>query len=161
MEPTVLTGTDGPQRNLTTPDQKWDYGPEEEPQTSMLRVLVTGSRIWEDRQQVYQDLSDINNDTGTAGSVTLIYGKAPGLDTMAAEIGEEFGWIMEGYAAEWDVYGKNAGPIRNQRMVDSGADLCLAYPLTLDSYSGTLNCMTKAHAAGIPVYVRGELWTPQ
>jgi hypothetical protein len=46
-------------------------------------------------------------------------------------------------------YCPNAGPRRNRRMVDAGADICLAAPLGA-SY-GTRGCMRLARSAGIAV----------
>lgn len=49
--------------------------------------------------------------------------------------------------AEWRTVGRSAGIARNQKMVDRGADLCLAFPIR-DS-KGTMHCLTAAVRAGI------------
>jgi hypothetical protein len=56
----------------------------------------------------------------------------------------------EPYPADWS-FGKSGGPVRNQKMVDAGADVCLAFPLP-DS-TGTVDCMERARIAGIPTLV--------
>jgi hypothetical protein len=48
-----------------------------------------------------------------------------------------------------------AGPLRNQFMVDLGADECIAWPLG-DGWSGTRDCMRRATAAGIRVMSFGD-----
>lgn len=64
-------------------------------------------------------------------------------------IAKSFGWHTECHWPDWDRYGrKRAGFIRNQHMVDLGADLCLAF--TRDNSRGTAHCALAAEAAGIP-----------
>jgi len=126
------------------------------------RVLVTGSRAWTDKELVSEALRQVaidSFDMKPNSALTLIHGGAPGLDTMAAEIAAENFWYIEHYPADWISWGKSAGPRRNQEMVNSGADICLAFPLVLDSWSGTMDCMFRADAYGIPVYVNGKQWT--
>lgn len=83
--------------------------------------------------------------------VTLVHGKARGADQMAEAIAIELGWDVEAHAAEWTKYGRAAGSLRNQAMVNAGADICLAFPLP--SSIGTRDCIRRAEIAGIPVRV--------
>lgn len=43
--------------------------------------------------------------------------------------------------------------IRNQTMVDDGADLCIAVHRFLAKSKGTKDCARRAIAAGIPTYL--------
>lgn len=54
------------------------------------------------------------------------------------------------FYADWKTYGKAAGPIRNHAMVDSGADLCIAFPN--DDSRGTKDCAEYADKHDIPVW---------
>lgn len=56
---------------------------------------------------------------------------------------------QEVHDADWNEYGRAAGPIRNQEMVDAGADVCLAFPT---GGPGTRDCMRRARDAGIRVF---------
>jgi hypothetical protein len=120
------------------------------------RVLVTGSRVWTDADLVREALKVTAAFTDPDKALTLIHGGAPGLDQMAAAIAAENFWYIESYPAHFQLYGRAAGPKRNQEMVASGADICLAFPLVLDSWSGTMHCMITADRAGIPVFVNGS-----
>jgi hypothetical protein len=114
-----------------------------------VRILVTGSRNWADRDAVWSAL----NKAASVRSIILVHGDCPtGADAMAkAWCRTQPDVLEEAHPADWERYGKAAGPKRNQKMVDLGADICLAFPLP-DS-RGTLDCMAKAEAAGIPVRV--------
>ena len=122
------------------------------------RILVTGSREWSQRdvmgynilalvQQVDRDDPD--------REVIIVHGAAKGADLMAADIGTAIkGVTIEPHPADWTTHGKRAGPIRNQAMVDLGADICLAFPTA--SSVGTWDCVRRANRAGIRVIVVPE-----
>jgi hypothetical protein len=55
--------------------------------------------------------------------------------------------------ADWSSFGELAGPMRNQAMVDTGVDICLAFPLL--GSRGTWDCVRRAQASGVPVIVYG------
>jgi hypothetical protein len=83
--------------------------------------------------------------------MTIVQGGNGRVDIAARRLAAEFGWGSETHRAKWDELGKKAGPIRNQEMVDAGADLCLAF--WDGNSSGTLDCIKKAVKAGIPVRI--------
>lgn len=111
----------------------------------MIRLLVCGSRNWTDRTTMKEEIVKCNPSV-------IIQGKARGADRMSEEIAVELGIEVEGYAAEWNVYGKRAGPIRNQRMLDEGKpDKALAFPLP--GSIGTWDMVRRARAARIEVKI--------
>lgn len=78
----------------------------------------------------------------------IISGKAKGADTVAIEWAVVNWCSWEEYPADWEQYGKAAGPIRNQRMLDEGKpDLVIAFP----GGTGTADMVRRAKAAGIEV----------
>lgn len=118
----------------------------------MKRVIVTGSRHWKNRETIEKTLNLVLQ---KFGKVTLVSGACPtGADRIAEEVWESFGGEVELHPAQWDVHGKAAGPIRNQEMVNLGADFCVAFPLP--GSKGTQDCMNRATVAGIPVLVVNE-----
>lgn len=120
------------------------------------RILVTGSRDWIDEDVIYHALDaavmDLLIDGGTNADVTLVSGACPtGADVIAERLAEEGGLRVERHPADWAKHGKAAGPIRNQHMVDLGADICIAFPLPTSR--GTKHCMEAGRRAGILVRV--------
>lgn len=109
-----------------------------------MRILVTGSRNFADTKLMREVLSSIQN-----SNVTLIHGGCRGADKIAEEIGEELGFQIEEHLAEWNKYGKSAGPIRNAEMLNSRIDLVLAFPV--EKSKGTKDCISKALQKNIPV----------
>lgn len=116
-----------------------------------LRLLVTGSRDWSDREAIESGLKEglgwLQSD-----DVMLVHGACPtGADALAHQIWvEQWQRPAELHPAQWQRPGKAAGPIRNQHMVDLGADLCLVFPL--GPSRGTRHCMSAAERAGIVVF---------
>jgi hypothetical protein len=117
----------------------------------MPRILVTGSRHWPNQQAVWDAL-----DRAATGhepdTLTIVHGNCPsGADLHAAKWAHARRIKTDPYVANWTLHGRVAGPLRNRQMVESGADLCLAFPY--GESRGTRGCMQLAEAAGIPVEV--------
>lgn len=120
------------------------------------RLLVTGGRNWSDRDAIYEALDAVDDelDDWYAGRIVLVHGACPtGADKLADDWATERGTPVERYPAEWDRLGTMAGPIRNTRMVDAGADLCVAFWDGVGVKSGTFDCLSKAVRAGIAVRI--------
>lgn len=117
----------------------------------VIRVLVTGSRDWPDRELVWDQLYKI---LGEFGRFTLVHGDClTGADNHADEWGIEVGLDLsdnlERHPADWKGPRKRgAGYARNAEMVNLGADLCLAF--IKDESNGATHCSQLAEEAGIP-----------
>lgn len=124
------------------------------------RVLVTGSRTWNDGVTMRRTLAWAWGLFGLDSRTVLIEGECHlgGADRIAREAWEDFGLPVEQYPAAIDPEtGRTLGPERNARMVASGAHLCLAFPND-GSRGGTRNCAYQAAQAGIPLVLTRE-WT--
>jgi hypothetical protein len=111
-----------------------------------MRVLICGSRKWNDQDTMEREFRDLPMDA------VIIHGGAPGADNMAGSIAKSRGMATDVYVAEWAKYGTAAGPRRNQRMLDEGhPDLVLAFPLP--GSRGTWDMVQRAKAAGFEVRV--------
>jgi hypothetical protein len=116
----------------------------------MRRILVTGSRYFDDAVAVEQAL--VRAAFGRH-DVVIIHGDAPGADRLAKEAARIYGWAVESHPADWGRHGKAAGPLRNAEMAAAGADICVAFPL--QHSRGTYDMIDKARKAGIPVRIYG------
>jgi hypothetical protein len=117
------------------------------------RILLTGSRMWVDRDSMKAALwRQIELSVSVDGCFPLlVHGDCHGADRMADAMFREWKLPVEKHPANWAELGKPADPIRNQRMVDLGAHICLAFPMP-DS-RGTWDCVRRAREAGIPVEI--------
>ena len=110
------------------------------------RILVCGGRDFDDRELMGSVLNPLIR--GYDGpDKTLVHGVAKGADSLAAEMWTTWGCPTEAHPADWKRYGKGAGPIRNQEMLDSGIDLVIAFP----GGRGTADMVRRARKAGIEV----------
>lgn len=124
-----------------------------------MRILVTGSRDWNDRDTIRSALlTEINAALFSDGDSwpVLVHGGCPtGADAIADEVWRDLMTrypplgTPEVHPADWRKHGRAAGPKRNAHMVSLGADVCLAFPL--GASRGTRGCMALAEKAGIPV----------
>lgn len=85
-------------------------------------------------------------------AITIVHGMAPGVDTAFAVACRRLKVKDEPHPADWETLGKGAGPRRNQAMVDLGATFAIAVHRDLEKSRGTKDCVSRCHAAGIPVY---------
>ncbi len=115
-----------------------------------MRVLFCGDRNWTDPGSIYIDMCDLPLDT------VIVTGGAKGADTIACDTAERLGLTVEVFEAQWDVWGRAAGPMRNTKMLDSGIDKVFAYHNNLSESKGTKNCVSQAIKRGIEVFVLGK-----
>lgn len=114
------------------------------------RLIVCGSRSYRDYDRLAADLDRLLVDQLPA--VTIVTGACPsGADALAARYARERGLLLYEMPAQWDKWGKWAGPIRNRQMADYG-HACVAY---WDGRSrGTADMIRQAQAADLRTVVR-------
>lgn len=130
-----------------------------------MRVIITGSRAWTDREAIAARLADLPGDS------VIVHGGAAGADSLAADEGRKLGLLVEPHKARWAEHDregltavpcscgpnadhcKRAGHRRNEEMAALGADLCLAF--WDGRSSGTADMTDRAETHGIPL----ELYT--
>ena len=126
------------------------------------RVLVTGSRIWADDPLLSLYLGLAVQECAPGQPVVIVHGAArEGADKTADIWARNHGIPLERHPADWNRYGQRAGYMRNEEMVDAGADVALAFiaPCPLPGCRnrkphgthGAEHCARLAEKAGIPV----------
>jgi hypothetical protein len=117
-----------------------------------MRILVCGGRHYENEAKVHEVLDELTK-TAPPCSITIIQGGAPCTDHFAVK------WAytpknapkmqdLVTYHADWQQYGKKAGPVRNGVMLkDSQPDIVVAFP----GGAGTAHMIEIASKAGIKV----------
>lgn len=112
-----------------------------------MKVAVTGSRDFIDRQFVFDAMDEIKQ---AHGLTLLIHGAATGVDSLCRDWADARGIPTKAFPvtkADWQRQGMAAGPIRNGLMVAEKP----AYVVVFPGGRGTANMRKQTEAAGIPV----------
>lgn len=110
-----------------------------------MRLLVCGGRNYDDRVRVFRELDALEINEGVD---LVIHGGATGADALASEWAISRCIPERWFAAEWKRFGRPAGPMRNQRMLDEGKPhLVLAFP----GGPGTADMVNRAIIAGVEI----------
>lgn len=106
-------------------------------------VLVCGGRDFANKSLLYTALDSV------PFTITkIVNGAAKGADKLSTKWAKEKGIPFQEYPAEWNKYGRAAGPIRNSQMLqDEKIDFVIAFP----GGTGTRDMIGKARSAGIQV----------
>lgn len=122
----------------------------------MIVVVVCGGRDWRPdravaaRAERWLELWLWRLDVGA-----VVHGDSQGADRWAADLVRRR-WpsiTVRPVPAEWQRFGKAAGPIRNASMIQVAHNLGeLAAVLALPGGSGTADMCSRAEAVGVPVF---------
>ena len=117
----------------------------------MTRIIITGDRNWSCIPLALRVIRRIQARLGN--EFVIVHGDATGVDHSFRLACEELGIAHEPHPVLWDKTGPAGGPMRNQAMVDLGAEYAIAVHRNLLRSRGTLDCVRKCLRAGIPVYL--------
>ena len=112
-----------------------------------MKLAIVGSRNFTDYSKMCEfinkkyDLSKID---------TIVSGGARGADALAEKFAADNNLKLIVKEAQWDLYGRAAGPKRNKLIVEE-ADCVVAFPTP--SSTGTYNSMKLAKQTGKPLEV--------
>lgn len=118
-----------------------------------MRILITGSRMWYHRPTIRRALAEVWHP-----DAVLVSGACPpkrphydGADYLCESCWAHWGGRVERHPADWRQYGRRAGFVRNQQMVEQGADICLAF--IYNHSPGATHTARLARDAGIPLRI--------
>jgi len=111
-----------------------------------MRVLICGSRNFIDEAAIADIVDKLDpNDI-------VIHGCATGADVIAGDLAKAKGLTVLEFPAQWDRYGRSAGPIRNRQMLLEGKpDIVYAFYKDKKKSKGTKNMVLQSKNAGIEV----------
>jgi len=115
-----------------------------------VRLLVFGDRNWEDYEMILEEVRRRSPDV-------VIEGEARGADKMGRAAAMELGIPFEPYPAQWHIYGRAAGPIRNQQMLDEGKPTeAVGFHDDIANSKGTHDMWRRLKDATIPVVIKSH-----
>lgn len=117
-----------------------------------MRILICGDRNWHDGAAIREVLAKFLPDV-------VVEGEARGADTLARLSAESMGIEVLRFPADWQKYGRAAGPIRNSQMLKEGnPDIVVGFHYKIDESKGTRDMLTRAKKAGKATFIfDGEL----
>ena len=90
----------------------------------MFRVIVAGGRDFGDYQLLRKTLDNLL--CNITEEIVVGCGHAKGADTLGEQYAKERGYAVNYYPANWKLYGKRAGFLRNEQMAQN-ADALVAF----------------------------------
>lgn len=118
-----------------------------------MRILITGSRTWTDKEAISNAIREAWLTHGRPYGTIVVHGGARGADYLAGVAAKRQGFEVEVHPVtdeDWTRYGRKAGHLRNAGMVLAGADICLAF--IRNESAGATGCASMARNAGIPTH---------
>jgi hypothetical protein len=116
-----------------------------------VRVLICGDREWTDSSLIHDVLEHLKWRYGEA--LHVISGGARGADYLADQQCKSLGITFTRVPAQWERYGRAAGPIRNGVMMNMHPDIVIAFHSDLTKSKGTKNMVMVAEMRIKRVYV--------
>jgi len=115
-----------------------------------MKILICGSRFYKNYIKIYYYIKSLQE---KCDDLIIIEGGARGADRLARNACITLGIEYKEYQANWDKYGKAAGPIRNKKMLDDNPDidLVVSFHEDINSSKGTKDMLNKARKKGIRV----------
>jgi predicted Rossmann-fold nucleotide-binding protein len=111
-----------------------------------MKVLVCGGRDYTDEARVFSALDDVALEN-SPNVTCIIHGNSTGAHSLAGKWARLRGVQEIMCPANWDKLGKYAGIARNERMLELGIDLVVAFP----GGRGTADMVRRANWDGVPV----------
>jgi len=112
-----------------------------------LRVLVCGSRYYTAYQKVLDQIRKLN-------ATLVIAGACRGADLLAVKAAGACGIPYVEFPADWQKFGKAAGPIRNAIMLKEGKpDFVLIFHPDIANSKGSKHMLSLVKKSGLPFLI--------
>lgn len=119
-------------------------------QKLLLKVIIAGCRHYAERCYVAEAMEAWREAYPNRRITEVVWGCAAGIDSLGAEWATEQRIQLKAFPADWNRYGRAAGPIRNERMAEYADALVAIW----DGRSkGTYNMIQEANRHGLLVFV--------
>jgi hypothetical protein len=116
------------------------------------RIIIAGSRSFNDYEYLKATLLSIINNKD---NILIISGTANGADKLGEKFAKEFNLALKQFPANWNLYGKQAGNIRNKEMLDFAIKEKAILVAFWDGKStGTKNMIQIAKQKNIERYIK-------
>jgi hypothetical protein len=112
-----------------------------------MKVIIAGGRDFNDFE-LLKDKCDIY--LSQQSNVEIVSGTANGADKLGERYAKESNLKLTKFPADWDLYGRGAGPIRNKEMADYADSLVVFWD---GKSKGTENMIAEARKRGLSIRI--------
>lgn len=115
----------------------------------MFRVIIAGGRDFNDYELLKTTMDKLLSNV--SDEIVVVSGRARGADSLGERYAQERGYSVSLFPAQWNLYGKRAGFLRNEEMAKN-ADALVAF---WDGQSrGTESMIRLARQRGLKVRIK-------
>ena len=82
------------------------------------KVVIAGCRDYDNYEEAKSYIDFCLSDIRKKNNIVIISGCASGADAIGERYAKENGFEVERYPADWERYGRSAGPRRNKQMAE-------------------------------------------
>ena len=86
------------------------------------RVIIAGSRDMADYEAARKAIGEALGEIGGGAPVRVVSGHCRGADILGERYAREHGLELAVFPAEWNIYGRRAGFLRNTQMADFASE---------------------------------------
>ena len=104
--------------------------------------MITGDRNYKNEVVAEAGIKLIASCYEIKGT-SFAHGECRGADKLVGGFAEKYGFEVKKFPAEWDKYGRAAGPIRNKEMVDLLPNVVMIFHDNLKESVGTKDCVKQ------------------
>lgn len=118
---------------------------------SVKRVVIAGSRDYTNYKEAKEYIDFCISNIRKENKIIIVSGGAKGADALGERYAIQNGFEIERYLADWDTYGKSAGPRRNKKMAEV-SDFVICF--WNGQSRGTKSMIEYANKCGKPVRIK-------
>ena len=118
---------------------------------SIKRVVIAGGRDYNNYDEAKRYIDYCISNIRQEYTLVFLSGCCRGADMLGERYAEENGFRVEKYPADWEKYGRNAGPKRNKQMAEAG-DYVICF--WNGKSRGTKSMIEYARKLGKPVKIK-------
>ncbi len=112
-----------------------------------MKVIVAGSREFENYEMLKNKLDKL---LVNQKEIQIVSGGCRGADKLGERYAKEKGYSLKIFKANWDKYGKKAGPLRNRKMAEYANGLVAFYK---EGSKGTKNMIEEARKRNLKIRI--------
>ena len=112
-----------------------------------MKIIVAGSREFKDYEMLKNKLDKL---LINQKEIQIVSGGCRGADELGERYAKEKGYSLKVFKADWNKYGKKAGPLRNRQMAKYADGLVAFYK---EGSRGTKNMIEEANEKGLKIRI--------